>query len=207
MNNLYKLIIIFPVLITGCSPNVIEENKVIQKIDSLDMNIFSNEGEKIYSVKSPYSSYDKNKQKFQLRKTTINIFKGEETKYIIDSDESSLSNNNKHLELKGNVKMITINQEDEILYADSFSWNIDETYYLLKGNIRFENKNIILNSEKATLGTDNIIEFYNPVKYIIKDGNNEKKYEINSENAFYNINTESVSFSAKEERVRSKIYF
>ena len=207
MNNLYKLIIIFPVLITGCSPNVIEENKEIQKIDSLDMNIFSNEGEKIYSVKSPYSSYDKNKQKFQLRKTTINIFKGEETKYIIDSDESSLSNNNKHLELKGNVKMITINQEDEILYADSFSWNIDETYYLLKGNIRFENKNIILNSEKATLGTDNIIEFYNPVKYIIKDGNNEKKYEINSENAFYNINTESVSFSAKEERVRSKIYF
>ena len=207
MNNLYKLIIIFPVLITGCSPNVIEENKVIQKIDSLDMNIFSNEGEKIYSVKSPYSSYDKNNQKFQLRKTTINIFKGEETKYIIDSDESSLSNNNKHLELKGNVKMITINQEDEILYADSFSWNIDETYYLLKGNIRFENKNIILNSEKATLGTDNIIEFYNPVKYIIKDDNNEKKYEINSENAFYNINTESVSFSAKEERVRSKIYF
>tara|TARA_B100002019_G_scaffold61141_1_gene52367 strand:- start:77 stop:700 length:624 start_codon:yes stop_codon:yes gene_type:complete len=207
MNNLYKLIIIFPFLITGCSPNVIKENKVIQKIDSLDMNIFSNEGEKIYSVKSPYSSYDKNKQKFQLRETTINIFKGEETKYIIDSDESSLSNNNKHLELKGNVKMITINQEDEILYADSFSWNIDETYYLLKGNIRFENKNIILNSEKATLGTDNIIEFYNPVKYIIKDGNNEKKYEINSENAFYNINTESVSFSAKEERVRSKIYF
>ena len=207
MNNLYKLIIIFPVLITGCSPNVIEENKVIQKIDSLDMNIFSNEGEKIYSVKSPYSSYDKNNQKFQLRKTTINIFKGEETKYIIDSDESSLSNNNKHLELKGNVKMITINQEDEILYADSFSWNIDETYYLLEGNIRFENKNIILNSEKATLGTDNIIEFYNPVKYIIKDDNNEKKYEINSENAFYNINTDSVSFSAKEERVRSKIYF
>ena len=207
MNNLYKLIIIFPVLITGCSPNVVEENKVIQKIDSLDMNIFSNEGEKIYSVKSPYSSYDKNKQKFQLRETTINIFNGEETKYIIDSDESSLSNNNKHLELKGNVKMITINQEDEILYADSFSWNIEETYYLLKGNIRFENKNIILNSEKATLGTDNIIEFYNPVKYIIKDGNNEKKYEINSENAFYNINTESVSFSAKEKRVRSKIYF
>ena len=207
MNNLYKLIIIFLFLITGCSPNVIKENEVIQKIDSLDMNIFSNEGEKIYSVKSPYSSYDKNKQKFQLRKTTINIFKGEETKYIINSDESSLSNNNKHLELKGNVKMITINQEDEILYADSFSWNIDETYYLLKGNIRFENKNIILNSEKATLGRDNIIEFYNPVKYIIKDDNNEKKYEINSENAFYNINTESVSFSAKEERVRSKIYF
>ena len=48
----------------------------------------------------------------------------------------------------------------------------------IKGNIRFENKNIILNSEKATLGTDNIIEFYNPVKYIIKDGNNEKNMKL-----------------------------
>ena len=207
MNKLYKLIIILSVLIIGCTPKVIEENKFTQKIDSLDMNIFSKEGEKIYSVKSPYSSYDKTKQKFKLRKTIINIFKGEETKYIIDSDESSLSNNNKILELKGNVRLITINQEDEILYADNFFWNIENTNYLLKGNIKFENKNIILNSDKATLGSDNIIEFYNPVKYIVKDDNNEKKYEINSENAYYNINTETVSFGSKEKRVRSKIYF
>ena len=41
----------------GCSPNVIEENKVIQKIDSLDMNVFSKRGDKIYSVTSPNSSY------------------------------------------------------------------------------------------------------------------------------------------------------
>ena len=207
MNKLYNLIIILPVLIIGCTPKVIEENKFTQKIDSLDMNIFSKEGEKIYSVKSPYSSYDKTKQKFKLRKTTINIFKGEQTKYIIDSDESSLSDNNKILELKGNVRLITINQEDEILYADNFFWNIEEDNYLLKGNIRFENKNIILNSDKATLGSDNIIEFFNPVKYIVKDDNNEKKYEINSENAYYNINTETVSFGSKEKRVRSKIYF
>ena len=207
MNKLYKLIIILPVLIIGCTPKVIEETKLTQKINSLDMNIFSKEGEKIYSVKSPYSTYDKTKQKFNLRKTTINIFKDEQTKYIIDSDESSLSNNNKILELKGNVRLITINQEDEILYADNFFWNIEEANYLLKGNIRFENKNIILNSDKATLGTDNIIEFYNPVKYVVKDGNNEKKYQINSENAFYNINTESVSFRSEEKRVRSKIYF
>ena len=57
------------------------------------------------------------------------------------------------------------------------------------------------------MGTDNIIEFFNPVKYLIKDENDENKYEINSENAYYNINTESFSFSAKNKRVRSIIYF
>ena len=57
------------------------------------------------------------------------------------------------------------------------------------------------------MGTDNIIEFFNPVKYIIKDENKENKYQINSENAYYNLNTESVSFEAKDKRVRSKIYF
>ena len=159
------------------------------------------------SIISPYSSFDKNKQKFQLKKTTINIFNGEETKYIIKSDESTLSENNNLLELRGNVKLKTIRQDEDILYADNFIWNIDETNYLLRGNIRFENKNIILNSAKAKLGSDNIIEFFNPVKYVIKGNKNENKYEINSENAYYDIETESVSFRAKNKRVRSIIYF
>ena len=207
MNNIYRLIIFLPVVILGCKPNVIEENKVIQKIDTLDMNVFSKRGEKIYSINSPNSSYDKNKLKFQLQNTTINIFNGEEIKYIIKSDESTLSDNNKLLKLTGNVKLKTFKKDEDILYADNFIWNIEETNYLLEGNIRFENKNVILNSTKAKLDSDNIIEFFNPVKYIIKANNNENKYEINSENAYYNLNTESVSFEAKDKRVRSIIYF
>ena len=94
------------------------------------------------------------------------------------------------------------------LKADNFSWNYENIYYLLTGNVRFEDDKVVLISDKAVFDnkTDEI-EFFNPVKYIIKDDNNEKKYEINSENAFYNINTESLSFSAKEKRVRSRIYF
>ena len=204
---LNRLIIFLPIFLLGCVPNVVEENKVIQKINSLDMNIYSKQGEKIYSIKSPYSIYDNNELRFELKNTTINIFDDKEVKYIIISDESTLSDNNKLLKLKGNVKLKTFKQDDDILNADNFIWNIEETNYLLEGNIRFENKNIILNSGKAILGPDNIIEFFNPVKYVIKDDNNENKYEINSENAYYNLNTESISFNAKEKRVRSIIYF
>ena len=207
MNKIYTLIIFLSVFIIGCTANPIKEEKVLQKIDDLEMKIFSKNGEIIYSINSPYSSYDKNKVKFQLQKTTINIFNGEKIKYIINSDKSTLSDNNKLLKLTGNVKLRTLDQDEDFLYADNFIWNIDETNYLLEGNIRFENKNIILNSTKAKLGLDNIIEFFNPVKYIIKDDNNENKYEINSENAYYNLNTESVSFEAKDKRVRSIIYF
>ena len=207
MNNIYRIISFLPILILGCTPNLIEENKVKQKIDRLDMTVFSERGEIIYSITSPYSSFDKNKQKFQLRKTVINIFEGEETKYIIKSDESTLSENNKFLELNGNVELKTTGQDEDNLYADNFIWNIDEKNYLLTGNINFENKNIILNSAKAKLGSDNVIEFFNPVKYVIKGNTKEEKYEINSENAYYNILTESVSFRAKEKRVRSIIYF
>jgi len=191
----------------GCTPNLTDENKVIQKIDSLDMTIFSKSGDKIYSITSPNSSYDNIELKFELKKPIINIFNGEDTKYIISSEESSLSDNNKLLKLKGNVKLKTLKKDGDNLYADKFTWNIENTNYLLEGNIRFENQNIILNSGKAILGSDNIIEFFNPVKYIIKDENNENKYEINSENAYYNLTTESVSFKAKDKRVKSIIYF
>ena len=207
MNNINRLIIFLPFVIIGCAPNVIEENKVIQKIDSLNMNIFSKEGNKIYSIASPNSSYNLGELKFILKKPIINIFKGEETKYIITSEESTLSDNNKLLKLRGNVELKTINEDEDILYADNFIWHIEENNYLLEGNIKFENQNIILNSSKAKLGSNNIIEFFNPVKYIIKDVNKKNKYEINSENAFYNLNTESVSFKAKDKKVKSIIYF
>ena len=206
MNKIYKLIIILPLVILGCTTNVNKENKFTKKINSLDLNIFSKSGDKKYSITSPYSIYDNLEDKFHFKKTTINIFYGGYTKYIINSDESTLSDNNKVLELKGNVKLKTISKDEDYLYADNFIWNIDETNYLLTGNIRFENKNVILTSAKAKLGVDNIIEFFNPVKYIIKDNNNNL-YETNSENAYYDINNESLSFKAKEKRVRSILYF
>ncbi len=206
MNNIYKLIIIFPFLLIGCKPSVNEVNKIMQKIDSLDMNIYSNQGEKLYRIISPNSSYDILKQTLNLKNTTIKLYSNKDLKYIINSDESKLSNNNKILELKGNVKLKTLLDDNDILISDYFIWSIDETKYLLKGNIKFENENIILNSNKATLSSDNIIEFYNPVKYIIKK-DNKSIYEVNSENAFYNIKTKSVSFKSKNKRVRSKIYF
>ncbi len=206
MNNIYKSIIIFQFLLLGCKPDVTEVNRIMQKIDSLDMNIYSNQGEKIYRIISPNSSYDLIRQTLNLKNTTINLYSNKELKYIINSDESKLSNNNKILELKGNVKLKNLHEDNDILHSDYFTWNIEESKYLLKGNIKFENENIILNSNKATLSSDNIIEFYNPVKYIIKKDNNSN-YEINSENAFYNVKTKSVIFKSKNNRVRSKIYF
>jgi len=207
MSNIYRLIFFLPLFIFGCAPNVINENKVIQKINSLDMTIYSKSGDKIYSITSPNSIYDNIELRFELKKPIINIISGEETKYIISSEESTLSDNNKLLKLKGNVKLKTLKKDQDILYADNFIWNIEKTNYLLEGNIRFENQNIILNSGKAILDKDNIIEFFYPVKYIIKDENNENKYEINSENAYYNLNNESISFEAKDKRVKSIIYF
>ena len=141
----------------GCATNVINENKVIQKIESLDMTIFSKSGDKIYSITSPNSSYDNIELEFKLKKPIINILNGEETKYIISSEKSTLSDNNKLLKMKGNVKLKTLKKNEDILNADNFIWNIENTNYLLEGNIRFENQNIILNSGKAILGSDNII--------------------------------------------------
>ena len=68
-----SLIIFIPIFIFGCSPEVIDGKKVIQKIESLNMNIFSKGGSKIYSIISPNSKYDKVKLEFNLKKTTINI--------------------------------------------------------------------------------------------------------------------------------------
>jgi LPS export ABC transporter protein LptC len=199
--------VMLPIVILGCTPNVLEENKIVQKIESLDMNIFSNKGDKIYSINSPNSKYNKVKLEFNLKRTTINIFEGEDIRYIITSNSSKLIDNNKIVVLNGNVKLRSLNLNNDFLYGDNLVWNVNKSRFELLGNVKFENNNVILYSNKAILDKDNIIEFFNPVKYIIKGDNNENKYETNSENASYNINTESLIFRAKNERVRSLIYF
>ena len=207
MNKLYISLILIPILTYGCRIRDIDDNIYTQSIDSFTMNIFSNKGNKIFTIKSPYSSYNKENNIFNLKDTTIYLFKDNEPQYIINSDNSKLSNN-KLLELKGNVLLKTLLRENDVIYANSFTWNIDNSEYLLTGNVKLENNTIALSSNKAILNKGNdIIEFFNPVKYIIKSRANKNSYEINSENAYYDINTKSVSFRSIEKRVRSKIYF
>ena len=207
MNKLFKLLFLIPIFIVGCKSNSLINKDISQVIDNIDMNIFSSEGEKLFSIKSPYSSYENNSNIFILKETTIHILKNNETEYIINSDKSKLSNN-KLLELKGNVSVKNFTQEADKLYANSFTWDISNTEYVLFGNVKFENNTLTLSSNKAILNNaDSIIKFFSPVKYKLKESNNDNVYEINSENAFYNIKTNSVSFTSKEDKVRSKIYF
>ncbi len=208
MNRWYKLFLILPLIIIGCKNKEIDEKYLSQSINTLNMNIFSKEGEKLISIKSPYSNYDKERNTFDLKETTINLFKDNNLEYIINSDNSKLSNNNKLLELDGNVLVKTIIQQGDKLTANSFTWNIQNSEYLLIGNVKFENSLVTLSSNKAILKkSTNIIEFFNPVTYKFKDSTKDSGYEINSENAYYDIDNKSVNFKSKEARVRSKIYF
>ena len=208
MNKLNITLLLFLTLISGCKTTNIENNKTNQIIDNFDMNIYSYEGKKIFAVTSPHSSYENINNIFSLKETTIRSYKNNKIEYIINSDQSTFSNNNKLVELSGNVIVQKILQENEKLYADKFIWNTYSSEYLLIGSVKLENKSVFLNSNKAILNKENnIIEFFNPVKYIIKDNNNRTSFEINSKNAYYDIENKSVSFESKEERVRSKIYF
>jgi len=208
MNNTYKLLFLILILIIGCKNREVDDKKFTQSINSLYMNIFSDEGKKLLSIKSPYSNYNKQENTFYLKQTTINLFNNNELEYVINSDISKLSNNNKFLELNGNVLVKSFIQKDDKLYANKFTWNIEDSKYILVGNVKFKNNSVTLSSNKAILNkSNNVIEFFKPVKYKIDDINNEGGYEINSNNAYYNIKTKSVSFVSKEDRVRSKIYF
>ncbi len=208
MNRLCKYLFLIAILIAGCKTIEIDDKTISQSINSLNMNIFSNEGNKLLSIKSPYSSYDKDKNTFNLKETKIYLYKNNQSEYIIISDNSKLSNNNKLLELNGNVIVKSLIKQEDKLYSNSFTWNTENSEFLLVGNVKFENNFITLSSNKAILNkTNNIIKFFNPVQYIVNDKNNATGYEVNSENAYYNIETKSVSFRSGEEKVRSIIYF
>ena len=208
MNSLHKLFFLIPLIILGCKNKEIDEKYLSQSINTLNMNIFSKEGVKLISINSPKSNYDKENNTFNLKKTTIKLYQDNKLEYIVNSDKSKLSNNNKLIVLNGNVIVKTINQKDDKLSANSFTWNFKNSEFLLLGNVKLENSLVTLNSNKAILKkTTNIIEFFNPVKLKYNNSIKDNGYEINSENAYYNIDNKSINFISKEARVRSKIYF
>ena len=208
MNSIQKVLIIFPLFILGCQKSRLDVEEISPKFNSLNMNIYSNKGVKIYSIKSPLSSYDRSNQVFYINETTIELFNNNEVEYIVNSEKSTFSNLNKTINLNGNVYIKSLFNKDSTLKADNFSWHYESFYYLLNGNVRFEDDKVVLISDKAIFDNKtDVIEFFNPVKYIIKDKNKNTKYEINSENAFYNIYTKSVNFTSTDKRVRSKFYF
>ena len=67
----------------GCTPIVIEDNKVTQKIESLDMTIFSKSGDKIYSITSPNSSYDNIESKFELKNIPLIFLMGKKLNILL----------------------------------------------------------------------------------------------------------------------------
>ena len=83
MNRWYKLFLILPIIIIGCKNKEIDEKYLSQSINTFNMNIFSKEGKKFISIKSPYSNYDKERNSFDLKETTINLFKDNNLEYII----------------------------------------------------------------------------------------------------------------------------
>ena len=209
MNKLYKILFVILFLTSACKGNDINKNVINQVINNIDMNIYSNNGKKLFSIKSPYSKYEINGNIFNLKETTIHLFnnKNNKVEYIINSEKSKLTNN-ELIELNGNVRIKNIHERNDKLNADSISWNTQNSNYFLNGNVIFQNNTILLSSNKAIFNkSNNIIEFFKPVKYIIKDDYKETRYEINSENAYYNTNTKTISFSSKDERVRSKLYY
>ncbi len=208
MIRFYTLLIFFVLLITGCKILDDDDKSITQSINSLNMNLYSSEGQKLLSIKSPYSNYDKEKNIYNLQETKIVLFKNNENQYKIRSNNSTISNNNKLIELTGNVKVETLIKKENILYSNSFTWNIKNSEFLLVGNVKFKNNSLTLSSNKAILNKNsNVIEFFSPVQYKFIDSNSENRYEVNSQNAYYNILTKSVTFRSKDERVRSKIYF
>ena len=70
------------------------------------------------------------------------------------------------------------------------------------------NNIISLTSSKARFDKNkDVIMFYNPIKYNYKDENGIRKYNISSENVYYNILTKDVIFKSKNDKVKSKLVF
>ena len=204
---LYFICILFSLIISGCNINTNNINKSILKIEKFNLNHYSKNGKKLYMLDSPYSVFNQTDHSYLFNKTNIKFFEDEEVKYNVNSDSAKLLNN-KFIELNGNVEINDFNNDKTIIRSNKLFWNIDESEFILEGNVELVNNVINLNSSKALLDKkSDIIIFYDPVKYNYNDEDSIKKYNVSSENAYYNIITKDVIFESENDKVKSRLFF
>ena len=210
MNKLYHLILSLLVfLISSCKVNdsKIEEFNLV--VNDFNMSQLSSLGEKLYVITSPKSKFNKHSKVYLLDETKIIFYDKENVKYTVHSNKAQLLNN-EIIKLTGNIEILDISDDKNIINADSFYWDIKNSNFILEGNVRLNNKNVDLLSSKAFLNKNsNILKFFKPVKYNYKSNKNNSNYNISSENAYYDLSNESLIFKSDSEmeRVKSKISF
>ena len=208
MNRIFYLIfIISSLFISSCNVNTKKTNKSVLIIEDFNLQHYSKNGSKLYMLETPYSVLNQTDQSYLLNKTNIKFFDQENVKYNVNSDSAKLLNN-KFLELKGNVEINDFNNNKTIIKSNNLFWDIDKSEFILEGKVSLVNNIINLSSSKASFDKkDDIILFYNPIKYNYKDEEGIRKYNISSENAYYNISTKDVIFKSKNDKVKSKLIF
>ena len=208
MNRYFYLIcILSSFFISSCKLSTKKIDNSVLIIEKFNLNHYSKDGIKLYMLETPYSVFNQTDQSYLLRKTNIKFFDKDNIKYDVNSDSAKLLNN-KFLELKGNVEINDFKNDKTIIKSNNLFWHIDKTELILEGNVTLINNTINLSSSKALFDkNDNTIMFYNPIKYNYKDEDGIRKYNIKSENAYYNISTKDVIFKSKNDKVKSKLVF
>ncbi len=208
MNKFFYLIFIFSsLLITSCNLSTKKMDKSPLMIEKFNLNYYSKSGSKLYMLETPYSVFNQSDQSYLFNKTNIKFFDNENIKYNVNSDSAKLRNN-KFLELKGNVNINDFNNDKTIIKSNNLFWVIDKSEFILEGDVSLVNNYINLSSSKALFDKkEDIIKFFNPIKYNYKDAEGVRKYNISSENAYYNILTKDVIFKSNNNKVKSKLVF
>ena len=203
----YFVCILSSLFISSCNISTKEVDKSILIIEKFNLNHYSKNGNKLYMLETPYSVFNQTDQSYLLNKTNIKFFDNEKVKYNVSSDSAKLLNN-KFLELKGNIEINDFNNDKTIIKSNNLFWDINKSEFILEGNVSLLNNIIKLSSSKALFDKkEDIIIFYNPIKYNYKDEDGIRKYNISSENAYYNILTKDVMFKSENDKVKSRLVF
>ena len=128
------LIFILPLLLItiGCNFDKNIREDVQLKVEEFNLSQLYRNGEKLYTIYSPISKFNQTEQIYKLDNTNIKFYDNNELKYIINSNNAVLDNNNKVVKLIGEIKIIDITEEDNVINSDNLLWNINKSEFILE---------------------------------------------------------------------------
>ncbi len=212
MNKLlkYKSISFFfllVILLSSCSKKPDNKENSSFKFKDIYVEQADKNGIKQFTFKTKKAKINELDKSIKAKDSLVIFFQSNKPTYKLTSNTSNLTGNGEKILLDSGIEMISLLNDDFSIKAERIIWLKELAQATVDGNIiakikgsRFLAKKAIYNHKK------NIVKFTGIDEYNYSNLHNKAKISIQAENALWNGDINTITFTNNESKVLTKIF-
>ena len=203
INHLFLLAI----LLSACSKGTVNKDISSFKFNDIYVEQVDKNGIKQFTFKTKKAKINELDKSIKAKDSLVIFYQGNKPTYKLTSNSSNLTGNGEKILLDSGIEMISLLNNDFSVKAESIIWIKELAQATVEGNIIVNIKGSSFLAKKAIYNhKKNLVKFIGIDEYNYYNFNNKAKISILAENALWNGDINTLTFTNNDSKVLTKIF-